>query len=683
MLFICARPVGDSDLWYNLAYARQMVASGSLILDHTLFSWTPADNAVIYCAWISQLGLYGLHQIGGLTALFVFRYVLFLSVLGVVAAYARHGGVLSHPVTWFVTVVALLMSSAAVTIKPNITSYLLMSVTVALWHWVRRRGEPAWAWAYTLPLVMLVWVNSHGGFVMGLAFLFLAALGEFANVRLSPAAAVTPVLRRHLLTAVGLCFVAVMATPYGWRYPLQFFIVDLPAIDLAAVREYDSIFAPSQRGLRYVEYGALMAMLLVTLLAERVRRRDVEWGLVLTNLGFAGLYIYYARLTAFWAPVALISAVTLMADRPAWLHSGGRRGLWRGSAWLVAAAALSAHAIRADAAAPPVGTWQGFGNSYWNPEEEADYISGHFAGKRLGNDYNAGGYLIWKLWPGTRVFIDARYFPYRSWFQEYLDLETIGGIDALLRKYPAEVWCVEHVLPRTVAWFRSSPDWVPAFYGSSAVVFVRRGTALPEGRLQAGARLGEIQNLYQALLVLAFAFDVRDVAGAERVVSGMERRFRSARERPVVARARTALDGVLAYQRGDYPNAMRLLAGAEPAYTGAPAQALIESAMLETRRLWLADDVPRALETARLAARLGPLVAIARYNAGVIGWWIEQRTTGSRDESWRRDLEAFLALSVGSDPALADAAGIARALLAGQVRGRPPVLAPTLPRLGG
>jgi hypothetical protein len=155
---------------------------------------------------------------------------------------------------------------------------------------------------------------------------------------------------------------------------------------------------------------------------------------------------------------------------------------------------LGASAIRSDRLTPVVGGWRGFGNGYWNPEEEADYIARHFPGARLGNDYNAGGYLIWRLWPGTRVFMDARYFPYRSWFSDYLRLETTEGIDQLLRKFPADVWCVELLLPKTVGWFRSSPDWVPAFYGSSAVVFVKRGTDLPGGRLQAGTRIGEIRR---------------------------------------------------------------------------------------------------------------------------------------------------------------------------------------------
>ena len=681
--FMCARPVADSDLWFHMAYARQMLERGTPILDHTVFSWSPSDNAIIYCAWLTQLGLHGLYQLGGLTALFVARYVVFGAVLAVVTVHAHRHGALRHPLTWFATIVAMLMSSSAVNIKPNLASYLFMTVIVALWSHVRRVGANAQRWAYALPAVMVLWVNSHGGFVIGLAFLALALLGECLNVLVSPRTALPPPLRRHVIRAVVLCFGAVFVTPYLWRYPLQFFTVEMRAVDLLAVREYDSIFASSQRGLHYVEYGAAMALVLSLAFVRRASR-DVEWGLLLTTLVFGGLYAYYARLTSFWAPIALMSAITLLGSGARLTPRSTAGGRWMGSAVLATGVALGGHATWNAALRPPVGVWQGFGNGYWNPEEEADYIARHFAGARLGNDYNAGSYLLWRLWPKTKVFIDARHFPYLSWFQEYLRLESTDGIEAFVEKQQAELWCIEHVLPRTVAWFRSSPDWEPAYYASSAVVFVKRGATLPGGRLQSGSRLGDIRNLYQALLVFGFALDVADLAGAEAVVKGMERRFTHQDARPLVADARAVLDGVLAHRHGDYDKAVRLLARGTASFQGVPSALLVESALLETRRLWQADDVPGALAMARTAAGLAPRAAIARYNAGVVGWWRQRRTPQDRDDSWRADLEAFLALPRSSDPLLTAALETARSLLEGRPTGRPAVLAPPDPRaIGG
>jgi hypothetical protein len=270
--------------------------------------------------------------------------------------------------------------------------------------------------------------------------------------------------------------------------------------------------------------------------------------------------------------------------------------------------------------------------------------------------------------------MDARYFPYRSWFQDYLALETTSGIEPLLRKHPADVWCISLLLPRTIEWFRRSAEWTPAFYGASAAVFVRRGAAVPGGRLRAADGVGDIRNLYQAMVVLAFAFDVDDLDGAHRVVQGAEARFTSRADRQVVAGARAALDGLRAHARGDHGQAIALLSPIADAYQGRPAAALAESALEEARRAWLGGDDARASQLSQLAVRFAPQSAVARYNAGAIGWWVQQGAGGGADPAWRLHLDAFLKLpaSGGGHGAALEAA---RQMLSGIQRQRPFVLA--------
>ena len=64
-------------------------------------------------------------------------------------------------------------------------------------------------------------------------------------------------------------------------------------------------------------------------------------------------------------------------------------------------------------------SWMGFGIGYMNPVAEAKYIKKHFPKVRIGNTYDEGAYLLWELWPQNKVFIDARYFPFRGWLDEY------------------------------------------------------------------------------------------------------------------------------------------------------------------------------------------------------------------------------------------------------------------------
>lgn len=670
---LCAKPVGDSDLWYHMAYGRQMLETGTLRLDHTTFSWTPTENAIIYCAWVAQLLFLALYEALGLGALFATRYLVFAAAFAAMAWLAWRMRVVAHPLVWLVATLTLLMSSGAFFLKPQLLSFGLMTALVVVCAWIRHRGDDAAPLVIALPVLMLIWVNTHGGFVVGLAYLAAFGLGEAVNLVASPSQALSPFMRKRLAIAAVACVAVAALTPYGLAYPRQFFTVELSALDLSAVRDYDSIFAAAQRPLRYVEYGAGAAAIVGLLVVARLVRGSLDWSLVAANVLFAGMYAYYVRLTFFWAPIVLVSVIVLLADGPAWLWPAtNQRRRWLGALATIATLALGGHAVRADAATPVVGSWRGFGNGYWNPEAEAEYLAQHFPVETLGNDYNSGGYLLWRLGPKTKVFIDARYFPYRSWFQDYLTLETTQGIEPLLKQYPADVWCVSLHLPRTVEWFRRSPDWTPAFYGSSAAIFVRRGTPVPEGGLHAAPAVADIKNLYQAIVVTAFAFDVNDLDGAARVVAGMEARFTSDNDRRVVAGARTALDGLAAHARGDHANAIRLLSSIAEAYQGTPAAALADSAMADAQRLWLAGDDARALASAQLAARFAPQSPAARYNAGAFGWWLQQ-SGGGTDGSWRLHLDAFTRMPATSG-GHATALEAARAMLSGAQQTRPFVL---------
>src|SRR5207247_8175329 len=65
-----------------------------------------------------------------------------------------------------------------------------------------------------LPLLIIPWANCHAGFMVGLAWLLLAALGEsLQRLRpLSPGPSLSP---RELLLLAGAGAVAGLATPHG------------------------------------------------------------------------------------------------------------------------------------------------------------------------------------------------------------------------------------------------------------------------------------------------------------------------------------------------------------------------------------------------------------------------------------------------------------------------------------
>ena len=535
-----AEPVRDGDLWWQMAYGRYLIENRTLIPDHTVFTWTPTEPSTIYCAWLPEIFLYLLHAAGGLPALFAFRYACLLLFVLAVWYEARRVGVVRHPLTWLICLLGVLMSQSAAFIKPEIFSYVLMTLTVLVWWHIRSSGEGAWRTCYLLPILMMIWVNSHGGFIFGAAFLCVMGLGEAANVVLSPKKAIGPRLRRHLFSALALSGLAILVTPYGWRYPDYLFssLLGKSIESRRVIMAYASTLDSRAFKFHYTTYLISAGLIFLGLMWPDLKRRRPDWAVLLTNLAFAALYTRFLRTTYYWAPVFSLSAVHLLARRESWFWPKGRAtALGLGGVIALASVLLGARAGLDAVCRPYLSRWFGFGISYQNPVEEADFIRTHLSAYRLGNDYSSGGYLLWALWPEMKVMIDPRQFPFKKWINRYGAFQAGLEIPGFLRSFPFEVYCVRYKSRRLVTWFLQSPDWKLAFYGPSAAVFARRDIPLPEGVPPAGPGIGGIKNLTQALLVFEFAVRIQDWQSVRKELADMRERFKCPEERTKVQAA--------------------------------------------------------------------------------------------------------------------------------------------------
>jgi hypothetical protein len=694
VLLVFASPIQDADLWWHLAYARDMIAKGTLVPDHTAYSWTPAGGGHIYCTWLSDLVLYGLYRAGGLPVLFVLRYAVLLLMPGFVWMLARRWGLARRPLTYLVMMLTVLMGLSAGIVKPSLFSVVYMTGAVLIWMQVRSGSARAWAWCYAWPPLVLLWVNSHGCFMFGMVFLVLVGVGELLNVLFASEDALPRRTLRHLLAALALAGLVVVATPYGIAYPLDLIeaVTTSSATHRVTVREYDTIFAFDQQSQHYVDTLVVATFVLVLLVAPRLRRRRVNWAFVLTNLAFAVLYVRFVRMTMFWAPIFAVTALDLMRDRPP-VGLAGRAAVRYAAlaATVVLSLFLGGRAVYQHVTRPRLCQWFGFGNSYINPEEEAEFIDAAFRGRRLGNDYNAGGYLLWRLTPATKVFIDPRRFPYADWYDRYRALETTKGIDAFVDRQACDLWCVILPLRRTISWFCRSSEWKPVFYGNSAAVFVRRDGPYGRMELTRAANAGRVHNLLQGIFVLNFAASVGDDAGFDIVDARLQERFTHSRDRGALEKARFVLRGIRAIRRRDYDEAVGLLLRARDrgASAGEWRPPLRKCYRILLARAWERGDRARALEYADAALAADPADVIMHYNAGAIGWCLVRDAQGrprppgvpaslllGSAGQWRVHLERFVRNASRTPRISGRLVESARNMLDGKQVGTPPIVVP-------
>lgn len=524
VIAVCyATPFQDGDLFWHMAYAKQMLARGTLRLDHTAFSWTPASNRMIYCAWASELVLYEMWERLGLWSLFALRYAVVLAALALPWSFARRLGLAREPLTYLVLLIAALVASAGTIIKPELFSLLFMALVV--WAFFRgkqaaREGAAPERWFYLVPALLALWVNFHGAFIMAAPFLLATALGEGLNLVLARGSALPARAFHHLLAAWALSGAATLLNPYGWRYPAQLF-ADYALHQTARPDEgwnqaHRSVFAAAGPGLNHVHLLWLMLALLVAVLLLRAwaapRRARVDFTLVLANAAYVPLYVIYMRATSFWGPVFACGFLFAAAQTRAWFVESRRattvRAFGRKAVAPLAAMAcvvLGAFAART-AFLPAPWTWVGFGNGYLNPVPEAEYLAASRLGPRVLNLFDTGGYLLWRLEPRFKVMTDQRSFPYLDWFAEQYAFSTGQNFDRFLAAHPADVAVIDLIKEPVWRSFLSAPGWRLVYFGPTAAVFVPADTAperLPDD--PAPARFTHLRNASVAARVFHFA----------------------------------------------------------------------------------------------------------------------------------------------------------------------------------
>ena len=372
---------------------------------------------------------------------------------------------------------------------------LFMTMTVWTWFTIKASPERNRFLSYLLPLTMLLWVNSHGGFIFGSFFLGMILTGEILNTLTKSTERLDTRTRKHLFIAVTLSFLALLVTPHGFKYLIDvlnhmIFNQEEFSRHSSAMFEYLSIFNARNMQVSMIVYLVSSLTILAMLLYANDLKRTLDWTLLFVHAPFIILFMKYMRATCYWSIIFVFSSLYLMRR----LAQDGRplaqKGPQRSIVYVAVYALLLAYVAQTQ-----YGLYKnGLGTEYITPVEETRFVQSNFPQARIGNDYISGSYLMWKLWPGNKVFIDARYFPYHAWFEEY-HIFSRGTDEAyrksFLQQLPCDLWLVSYSSPLLINHFMSSPEWRLVYYGPSACVFLSKQIPYSQGH-------GMSPSVYQA-----------------------------------------------------------------------------------------------------------------------------------------------------------------------------------------
>jgi hypothetical protein len=191
-------PIPPNDYWWYLRLGEDIIDIKDVPRVDT-FSSTQFGQPITYQSWLSAVLFYLLNRMGGNTLIVFVRGVVlaaFYFLIWYTCRLVCGGARLSA----LITLLAALASSNNWAVRPQLFSLMMFALfLLSLWQW--RKGHTRWVWM--LPVLMLLWVNLHGAFILGFLLVGVALVGGEGK-------------RRDLLVALVLMGAASLVNPRGW-----------------------------------------------------------------------------------------------------------------------------------------------------------------------------------------------------------------------------------------------------------------------------------------------------------------------------------------------------------------------------------------------------------------------------------------------------------------------------------
>jgi hypothetical protein len=458
----------DPDLYHCLAHARLLVTTGEFPVRDT-FAYTPTVDRVVHHEWLTGLfHLTVVNRFGGTGLLALRLAVEGLLVAGAFGLAWRGGARL--PVLVLVGPLALGLMTPGLTLL-RAQAWTLLFTTILLWLLdLDRRGSRRWIPAYLL--LHVVWLNVHGGFVVGMALIGAHGLEQALSRR----------PWRHLVLGLLAAAALVAVNPHGLEYPR--YLWEAMRMDRGLIEEWRPLWdGPAVA----VPVWAISVLVLVYALQRLGIDRCHGW---LTVLAVALACLRYQRHVSIYGIIWVASVAPMLQQ--------ARLGtlvdsLWRTrpvmiSSTLVVALMLSLRSVAADVpwrlrvpALPCNGPCVPSPVVY--PVGPVEYLrDAAFRGNAF-VPFHAGAYVSWQLRSAVRVSIDGRW---EAAYPPALLIEHVkffGALDewaSVRARYSTDVVVVERH-QRVVEEMLAEQLWPLVYQDDGWVVFARPGLELPIG----------------------------------------------------------------------------------------------------------------------------------------------------------------------------------------------------------
>jgi hypothetical protein len=451
----------EGDVWWHAAAGRLVLSTGHVPTVDP-YSFTVHGNPWIAYEWLGEVVMALAARLDSLRGLQILLVLLsaILVVLTYCYAWVRTGNPLASAAA-----VALLLQveQPMFTLRPQMLGYIfLVLILISLDLFRQGRVKSLWF----LPLIFPLWVNTHSSFVLGLFFMASYLAGGLVSFQWGNLIADRwqAGKRRHLLLVSLLSGLALFVTPYGTRlatYPFEL-MLNQP-LNVSLVVEWRQLDLSTWWGQAFLLI--LLAWIATQVMSPIVYRLEIIVPLLLLTYES---FVHFRFLLIFVPMFAPVMATYLARWLPG--YDATKESYAMNAAFIVAILLGGVVLLPSNAKLQetlrrtfPVGA--------------VEYLRAHPIPNGMFNDDHWGGFLIWKLWPEHKVFIDGRLdiYEYGGVLADYVSITRADQTaPVLLKKYDIRACLLPREAP-LVTKLALSPSWEKTYEDGNSVIFRRKG----------------------------------------------------------------------------------------------------------------------------------------------------------------------------------------------------------------
>ncbi len=381
----------DMDYWARLLQGNAFFQLGT-ILKTDIFSYTPTHiwldhewGASIIFSLIQNLFGY----IGVLFFKTILVFLIFLFLYKTIRLYKKENN-FTFNLLYFILIVLAMPTITQSWIRCHLFTFLFFSVSIFILE--KARLFKNYKLLYILPIIMLFWVNIHGGCVSLLGLLFIYFIGELLNKK----------EYKHFFYVLLFSLFVMFINPYGVDYVK--FIFMATTMERPFVTEWISPFAHPDKFFM-IEFKVLYLINLLLLIFS-IKKFKFDYTKYILLIVCAYLSFKYIKNTPFFIITSVVFLYDELLNILDFIIKKLKNNFYSSKVYVL----LSCIVIIFSLCNLILNiSYIYYPNLSMQPVDVVNFISKKELKGNILAPFDMGSYIIYKLFPNNLIYMDGRY----------------------------------------------------------------------------------------------------------------------------------------------------------------------------------------------------------------------------------------------------------------------------------